>query len=703
MAQRKQRLKKELSLLSVFTIAAGTTLSAGFFLLPGIAAQQAGPAMVLAYVLAAVPLVPATFSVIELATAMPRAGGVYFFLDRSLGPYAGTIGGIGTWLALVLKVSFALVGVGVYLSAYVPNLSIKPVAVGAALLLGMLNYLGAKKTGGLQNILVVGLLAILALFIGTGLPHLNPDHFSGIFDVAPSALMSTTGLVYISYVGMTKVASLSEEVKDPERNLPLGVMLALGTAVVIYAMGTTVMVGVVPIHHLAGDLSPVLTAARATLGTAGGVMVTVAALFAFLSVANAGTLSASRYPLAMSRDHIVPPAFGRMARNGAPYLSLLVTVGAVIGTVLFLDPTKIAKLASAFQLLMFALVCAAVVVMRESRIPSYDPGYRSPGYPWMQLAGIAIPVFLIYEMGVVPTLFSLGMMAVATAWYFGYARHRVVREGAIYHVFERLGQRRYDELDSELRGIMKEKGLRRGDPFDEIVARAMVLDLPDKMSFEEVASLASEHFAEVSPHPAREYLRRFLDGNRIGATPVARGIALPHLHVDGVERPEMVLARARAGVDISVVEPVSGKAHTETVTAVFFLVSPEADPAQHLRILARIAGRVEEPSFAEQWRHAEDCQQLKEALIRDDRFISLSIREGTPTETLAGQRISDIELPPDCLIAIIRRDQGSLVPRGDTVLALGDRLTILGDPRSLEEVRSRWGGASGEDATSSRG
>ena len=685
----KQRLKKELSLLSVFTIAAGTTLSAGFFLLPGIAATQAGSAMVLAYILAAVPLIPATFSVVELATAMPRAGGVYFFLDRSLGPYAGTIGGVGTWLALVLKVSFALVGVGVYLSAYVPNVSIKPIAVGVAVLLGILNYLGAKKTGGLQNILVAGLLAILALFILTGLPQIEPVRFAGIFDVEPQALMSTTGLVYISYVGMTKVASLSEEVKNPERNLPLGVMLALGTAVVVYALGTTVMVGVVPMEKLAGNLAPVLTAARATLGTAGGVIVTVAALFAFLSVANAGTLSASRYPLAMSRDHIVPSAFGRMARNGAPYLSLIVTVGTISAIILLLDPTKIAKLASAFQLLMFALVCAAVVVMRESRIPSYDPGYRSPGYPWMQLAGIAIPLFLIYEMGVLPSLFSLGMIAVATIWYFAYARHHVAREGAIYHVFERLGQRRHEGLDSELRGIMKEKGLRAGDPFDEIVARSLVVDLPDQTTFEDVVTIAADHFASLSPYPSEEFHRRFLEGNRIGATPVARGIALPHLHVDGLEHSEMVLVRAQKGVEVRVVEPVSGHEHAETVTAVFFLVSPEGDPAQHLRILARIAGRVEESSFADQWRDAQDCQQLKEALLLDDRFISVSVTPDSPAGDLAGKRLRDVSLPPGCLIAIIRRHEGSVVPRGDTVLAIGDRLTIIGEPRALETVRAR--------------
>jgi APA family basic amino acid/polyamine antiporter len=151
-------LKKELKLLDVFAIATGTTLSAGFFLLPGIAAQEAGPALVLAYLIAAVPLIPAMFSIIELATAMPRAGGVYYFLDRTLGPLFGTIGGLGTWFALILKVAFALIGMGAYISLFVPELSITPAAILIAIILGSINAFGAKKSGRLQILLLFGLL-----------------------------------------------------------------------------------------------------------------------------------------------------------------------------------------------------------------------------------------------------------------------------------------------------------------------------------------------------------------------------------------------------------------------------------------------------------------------------------------------------------------------------------------------------------------
>ena len=141
--KRHNTLKKELNLFHVYAIATGTTLSAGFFLLPGLAALEAGPAVPLVYLIAVIPLVPAMFSIIELATAMPRAGGVYYFLDRTMGPMVGTVGGFGTWSALVLKVAFALIGMGAYIKLFFPSVQIVPVAVSIAIVLGVLSLFGS--------------------------------------------------------------------------------------------------------------------------------------------------------------------------------------------------------------------------------------------------------------------------------------------------------------------------------------------------------------------------------------------------------------------------------------------------------------------------------------------------------------------------------------------------------------------------------
>ncbi|MDT8441075.1 MAG: amino acid permease [Desulfuromonadales bacterium] len=683
------RLKKQLKLLDIYAIGTGATLSAGFFLLPGLAAIEAGPGLVLAYMLAAVPMVPAMFSVIELATAMPRAGGVYYFLDRSLGPYVGTIGGIGAWLALVLKVSFALVGMGAYIYLFLPTLQIGPVAVAIALALGVVNYLGTGKSGGLQIAMVFSLLVLLLLFFGSGLLQFQPAHFDGFFAAGFNGILSTAGMVYISYVGVTKVASLSEEVTDPERNLPRAVILALATAVLVYGVGTSVMVGLIPLDELRSTLTPVAVAADYALGFPGVVLLSLAAMLAFVSVANAGLLSATRYPLAMSRDHLVSSRLRRLSRYDTPSHSILVTVGAIILVILLLDPMRIAKLASSFQLLLDALVCFAVIVMRESQIKSYDPGYRSPWYPWMQLAGIALPLLLIFQMGALSIWFSVALVVVASGWYFGYVRRRVNRAGAIFHVFERLGRGKHDDLDTELRGILREKGLRAEDPFDEIVLRSQVIDLDRACDFDEVVGMTAVRLRDVVPLREAEICKQIMDGNKVGATPVTRGVALPHFRSDKIERADMVLVRARDGVRIRLYNPLTyAEEGEEVVKALFFLVSPDQNPTQHLRILARIAERVDEESFLGEWTLAQTDDELRQSLLHDDHFLLLNVSLHDRTAQMIDQPLRDLAIPRGCLVVMLTRDGQAFVPDGSTVIRAGDRLMVIGEKSGLEALES---------------
>jgi len=128
------KLKQELGLFDVYAIATGATLSSGFFLLPGIAASEAGGMLPLSYLLAGICLVPGLLSMAELSTAMPRAGGIYYFLDRSMGPLVGTVGGFGTWSTLTLKVAFALVGLGAYLGLYFPDAPAVPITLAVIML-----------------------------------------------------------------------------------------------------------------------------------------------------------------------------------------------------------------------------------------------------------------------------------------------------------------------------------------------------------------------------------------------------------------------------------------------------------------------------------------------------------------------------------------------------------------------------------------
>ncbi len=701
LAQAK-RLSKELSLFDVFVISLGPMLSV-FFLIPGLAAAKTGPSVGLAFALAAFLMLPAMWSKAELATAMPKAGGTYYFLDRSLGPMVGTVGGLGTWLVLILKSAFALIGMGAYLTL-VMDLPIKPVAVALTVAFALLNVVGAKESSGVQRYLVLIVLGVLTVFLvqgaltlfGVGDQGVRAGGFSPFMTEGAEGLVATMGLVVVSYVGLTKVASVAEEVQDPDRNIPLGMFLALLTATGIYVVGAAIIVAVVEPAALYSSLTPVADAADRLFHQLPHwivlSLVLIPALAAFASAGNAGIMSASRYPLAMARDHMLPRRFAHVGRSKTPGCAIVVTAVLMIIVILTLDVVNVAKLASAFQLMVFGLINLAVIVMRESRIESYDPGFRSPFYPWIQIVGLLAPFFLIAEMGLLPLAFTTLLVGVCLAWYFWYARERVTREGAVFHWFERLGERRFDGLDTELRGILKEKGLRAEDPFDEVVARALVIDRPGKVTFEDVVSDASDRLAGNLPVTADRLTAGFLHGARTGATPVAHGAALPHVRLQEAEAPHMVIVRSKSGLTVEVGEDFGHAAHDERVHAVFFLVSPDDNPGQHLRILAQVAGRVDDEDFMPAWMACEGEQELKEVLLRDEHYLSLRLRTGTQSGELIGRSLRDVSMPDGCLVALVRRGRDSIVPRGRTLLQAEDRLTIIGEPAGIQELTDRYGG-----------
>ncbi len=700
--EQSKRLKKDLSLFDVIVISLGPMVSV-FFLLPGLAAAQTGPSIVLAFALAGLLMLPAMWSKAELATAMPRAGGTYYFLDRSLGPMVGTVGGLGTWLVLILKSAFALIGMGAYLTL-VLDLPIKPVAIGLTVAFALLNLVGAKESSGVQRYLVLLVVSVLTVILVQGLVAViggggeaAAGAFSPFMTEGAEGLVATMGLVVVSYVGLTKVASLSEEVEDPDRNIPLGMFLALLIATAVYVIGVAIMVIVVEPAVLYRSLTPVADLGARLFGWLPRSvvlgLVLIPALAAFASAGNAGILSASRYPLAMARDRLLPTRFAHVGRSRTPRLGILATAALMILVIWQLDVVSVAKLASAFQLMVFGLINLAVIVMRESRIESYDPGFRSPLYPWIQIVGMLAPFFLIAEMGLLPLAFTTLLVGVCLAWYFWYARDRVTREGAVFHWFERLGERRFDGLDTELRGILKEKGLRAEDPFDEVVARALVIDRPGRVTYEDVVTDASERLAADLPVTAEHLKAGFLHGARTGATPVAHGAALPHMRLSEAEAPHVVIVRSKSGLTVEVGDDFSHAPHDEPVHAVFFLVSPDDNPGQHLRILAQVAGRVDDDDFMPAWMACEGEQELKEVLLRDERYLSLRLVPEARSGELIGRSLRDVSMPDGCLVALVRRGRESIVPRGRTMLQAGDRLTIIGEPAGIQELSDRYVGS----------
>ena len=231
------RLRKELRLLDVYAISTGAMFSSGFFLLPGLAAAQTGPSVTLAYLVAALFIMPAMFAVAELATAMPRAGGAYYFLDRSLGPLVGTVGGLGTWVALVFKSAFALVGMGAYLAIYM-DVPMRPLAAALAVAFAIVNVVGAKETSGLQRVLVAALVGIMAVFVVDGLlavgergfVETTSERFTPFFAFGASGFLATVGFVFVAPMLAMGLYEAGRQIERGEKPT-LGEMLYVRSAV----------------------------------------------------------------------------------------------------------------------------------------------------------------------------------------------------------------------------------------------------------------------------------------------------------------------------------------------------------------------------------------------------------------------------------------------------------------------------------------
>ena len=423
-------LERNLGLYAVFTISIGAMIGSGIFVLPGLAAKITGPSVMLAFLLAGLVVLPAALSKSEMATAMPEAGGTYLYIDRAMGPLMGTVAGFGVWFALVFKAAFALAGLGGYL-ALLADINVKAVALAIGIVLIGLNLFGAKVTGTAQALLVTSVLGVIAYFVMRGSIHVDSANFEPFLKSGVSGLLTATALIFVSYAGVTKIASVAEEVKRPSRNIPLGILISIGLMMILYPAIVYVIVGVTPLALLAGSEVPVAEAAGQFMGSLGVDVMAVTAALALTSMANAGLLASSRYPFAMARNSLAPAFFQRIGDRGTPVTSILVTGGMLLALIAFVPLLELAKLASAFQLVVFSFINVAVIAFRESHLDWYRPDFKSPFYPWVQIFGIVGAGILLTQMGLVPILGAVGIILFGVLWYRGFGRSRAIKDSAL--------------------------------------------------------------------------------------------------------------------------------------------------------------------------------------------------------------------------------------------------------------------------------
>ena len=524
-----EELAKDLGLVSAMTIGMGTMIGAGIFVLPGIAAQRAGPIVVLSFIIGGFIAVFNALSVSELGTAMPKAGGAYYFINRSLGPVFGSISGLGDWLGLAFASAFYVIGFGQYLGELLqlPSVlflnSVQVGAVLAGILFVGVNYIGAKETGGIQTIIVTILLAILTVFAVVGWFSFDWGTVTGDGGLTPlgtAEILPATGLVFVSYLGYAKIATVAEELKNPGRNLPIAIVGSVVIVTVIYTILVTLMIGIVPWPDLDLD-APVAQAAElafpAAIAGAAATIMTVAALLATASSANASILASARINFAMGRDRIVTDWLNEIhPRFATPYRSILVTGLMIVAFVAVLgrDVGLLAEAASVLHLIVFALLNLAVIVFRETDAPGYDPDFEVPLYPIVPILGATLSIGLIAFMEFWPQVIAVGFVVGSVAWYMLYARHHTPIEGALGEYIRERPDEMPDvavsaaeaaspdatapyrvmvpvsnpETEDELIAI----GCTMANQYDGVVHAVHIVDVPDQTSLDYVAGQLDE-------------------------------------------------------------------------------------------------------------------------------------------------------------------------------------------------------------------
>ncbi len=423
-------LKRSLGLIPIMAVSFAT-IGPGIFVLPSAAVAKAGPAAALAFLIAGVVVLPAALSKAEMATALPEAGGTYLFIDKAMGPLLGTIAGFGVWFSLVFKAAFALAGLGEY-TALLGDVPATSIAVGLAVLLTALNITGTKFSGSIQTWIIVAVLAGGAVFLPVAWTKMDPGNFEAFAPKGTPSIFAAAALVFVAYAGVTKIASIAEEIKDPTRNIPRGMVLPLLGMMIIFPLSVWTMVGVVGTKELAGTSTPAAAAADVVLGRGGLWAMSILAILALISMANAGVLASSRYPFAMARNGLAPSLLASISgRSGTPTISILVSGGLMVLLIAVFPLTELAKLASGFQLLVFALVNLAHIAFRASRVDYYRPTFRAPLYPALQVFGIVASLGLLTQLGLIPMIGAVVIVGGGVVWYRVFGKSRASRESAL--------------------------------------------------------------------------------------------------------------------------------------------------------------------------------------------------------------------------------------------------------------------------------
>ena len=422
----KGTLRRSLGRLNLTALGVGSIIGTGIFVLTGTAASQnAGPALVISMIIAGVACAFAGLCYAELASMIPVAGSAYTYAYATVGEVFAWIVGWDLILEYALSMSTIAVGWSGYFVSLMrdlgwlvpPEFTASPgVAVataGGATVLGVFNVpaavivllvmallvVGIKESANTNTVLVVIKSVVLVIFVVAGISYVNRDNLTPFIPPNTgefghfgwSGILRGSAVMFFAYIGFDAVSTAAQEAKQPQRDLPYGILVSLALCTVLYIAVATVLIGIVPYAKL-NVADPIAVGIEATGLTWFSPVVKVSALFGLFSTMLVQLLGQTRIFYSMSRDGLLPPLFGRVhPRFRTPHLSTLVT-GIIVAVAAGLLPlSTLSQLVSMGTLLAFTLVCIGIIILRKSA-PDLKRPFRTPGMPWVPILGAVVCV-----------------------------------------------------------------------------------------------------------------------------------------------------------------------------------------------------------------------------------------------------------------------------------------------------------------------
>jgi APA family basic amino acid/polyamine antiporter len=436
------RLDRSMGLFQVTMLGVGATIGTGIFVALSTAVPEAGPAVTVSFLLAGITAALTALCYAELCSAVPVAGSSYSYAYATMGELAAFLIGACLLLEYGVSASAVAVGWGQYLNELlstlvgwrIPDALARPPgaggvvnlpAVALVLMCAVLLLRGARESAGINAILVLAKIAILALFAGIALAHFSADNLVPFAPTGLPGIGAAASSIFFSYIGIDAVSTAGEEVRDPQRTLPLGVILSLVIVTAVYIVVAIAAVGAQPWTEFAGQEAGLALILHKLTGAAWpSVLLSLGAIVSIFSVTLVVLFGQTRILYAMSCDGLLPRVFSRIdVRSQVPRTNTLIvsTAVALIAALVPLD--MLINLTSMGTLIAFAAVSAGVMILRR-RQPDLPRGYRTPFYPVLPIASIGFCLYLIVGLPADTFLLFALWLGAATLLYFGYSRGR---------------------------------------------------------------------------------------------------------------------------------------------------------------------------------------------------------------------------------------------------------------------------------------